>query len=365
MHTIRERRNRNTGNQRTHVERVDRAVGEHVGDVALDDQPREPFRDRRLADAGLAHVERVVLAAAAEDLDRAFDLELPADQRVDAAFLRELVEVGGVLLERRGAVAVTLALRLRALLRALHPQGFQVFHLGCQADLFRQHILPGFASAALVIVDDGPPLRQDGDIYYEDAQGILIWEDWGGIIRGKGRFLRSIMDQYNISIPLYITETSQLCGWCSYYPETMPAFYDMQANLAPRSFTRAIADGISGFIWYTLEGPGWLNCGLLDENQVPKPAYYSYQTLAEMIGYSTYIGPAAYGDGIEAYTFHKGAARIDIIFAFEDVSYTISVPQLNYIAAYDRFGTLITPTLTGSDYLLTIRYEPIYLVRTR
>jgi len=139
----------------------------------------------------------------------------------------------------------------------------------------------------------------------------------------------------------------------------------MQANLAPRSFTRAIADDISGFIWYTLEGPGWLNGGLLDENQLPKPAYYSLQTLSEMIAYADYIGPASYGDGIEAYTFYKGAARIDVIFSFEDVSYTVYIPQTNYIAAYDRFGASITPTLTGSDYALNIRFEPIYLVRTR
>jgi hypothetical protein len=103
----------------------------------------------------------------------------------------------------------------------------------------------------------------------------------------------------------------------------------------------------------------------LDENQVPKPAYYSLQTMSEMIAFADYIGSAFYGDGIESYTFHKGAARIDVIFAFEDVSYTIYIPQANYIAAYDRFGTQITPALTGYDYALTIRYEPIYLVRTR
>jgi len=49
----------------------------------------------------------------------ALDLELPADQRVDAAFLGELVQVGGVLLERGGALAVALALGLRAFVATL------------------------------------------------------------------------------------------------------------------------------------------------------------------------------------------------------------------------------------------------------
>lgn len=203
--------------------------------------------------------------------------------------------------------------------------------------------------------------RLDGDLFYTDGKGIEIWRDWGGIIRGKGRFLRSIMAEYNVEKPLFITETSMLCAYCS----DLPDFYDMQANLAPRSFPRAIADGISGFIWYTLEGPGWFYSGLLDDNQVPKPAYYTYKTLAHMLDRTLFIQPASYGDGIEAYTFHKDAARIDVIFAIDDVTYTIHVPRAQFIGAYDRFGTLITPTLTGSDYTIKIQYEPIYLIRTR
>ncbi len=106
------------GDQRAEVEREHHAVGEHVGHLALDDEPREALDQRSLADAGFADVERVVLAAAAEDLHRALDLELAADQRVDAPLLRELVEVRGVLVERRPAFRVALAFRLLRLLLA-------------------------------------------------------------------------------------------------------------------------------------------------------------------------------------------------------------------------------------------------------
>ena len=83
---------------------------EHLGHLALDDQAREPFGDRGLADAGLADVQGVVLAAAAQDLDGALDLELAADQRIDAPVLRHAVQIGGVLLERAAALAVALTL---------------------------------------------------------------------------------------------------------------------------------------------------------------------------------------------------------------------------------------------------------------
>src|SRR5690606_37806434 len=98
------------GDQRAHVERVDRALGEHVGHLALDDQPREPRGDGGLADAGLDDVQRVVLAAAAPDLDGAFYLELAADQRIDMARWGFAVQVHRVLLERSTALALAIAL---------------------------------------------------------------------------------------------------------------------------------------------------------------------------------------------------------------------------------------------------------------
>ena len=92
------------GDQRAHVERVDGAVAQHVRHLVLDDHARQAFHQRGLADAGLADVQRVVLAAAAQDLDRALDLHAPADERIDPPFHRELVQVGRELLERGAAV---------------------------------------------------------------------------------------------------------------------------------------------------------------------------------------------------------------------------------------------------------------------
>ena len=73
------------GDQRAKVERVDHRVGQHVGHVAIDDALGQAFGERGLAHAGFADVERVVLAAAAQHLDGAFDFVGAADQRVDLA----------------------------------------------------------------------------------------------------------------------------------------------------------------------------------------------------------------------------------------------------------------------------------------
>ena len=81
----------------SHIERIDLAALQVLGDVAVHDLGCDPFRDRRLADARLAHQDRVVLSAAAEYLQDSPDLLVPADDRVELSFRRQLVEVGGVL----------------------------------------------------------------------------------------------------------------------------------------------------------------------------------------------------------------------------------------------------------------------------
>jgi hypothetical protein len=63
----------------------------------------ETFGNGRLADAGIADEQRIVLLAAAEHLDGAHDLCLTADQRIDLAVLGLLVEVDAV--GRQGVLA--------------------------------------------------------------------------------------------------------------------------------------------------------------------------------------------------------------------------------------------------------------------
>jgi hypothetical protein len=82
------------------VERVDAPLAQRLGHVAGDDALGEALGDRRLADAGLADQDRVVLRAAREDLDDAPDLVVAADDRIELALLRGGGEVPAEALER-------------------------------------------------------------------------------------------------------------------------------------------------------------------------------------------------------------------------------------------------------------------------
>ena len=80
------------------------------GTSFCDDAPGQAFGDGGLAHAGLADQQRVVLAAAAQDLDHALDLVLAADQRIDLAVLGGLVQVLRELLQRRSLLVLLAAL---------------------------------------------------------------------------------------------------------------------------------------------------------------------------------------------------------------------------------------------------------------
>jgi hypothetical protein len=97
------------------------------GHVAFDDLARQALRDCGLAHAGITDIERIVLRPAAQDLHGAVDLGGTADQRVDLAAARLLVEVDGELLQR----AVLLALAVLHLLFLLGSAlGFLALGLG-------------------------------------------------------------------------------------------------------------------------------------------------------------------------------------------------------------------------------------------
>ena len=98
-----------SGDERAHVQREDAAVLQRIGHVAGHDPAREALDDRGLADARLAHEDRVVLGAPGEDLHHAADLRVAADDGIELALARERGEVAAVLVE--GLVLVLGALR--------------------------------------------------------------------------------------------------------------------------------------------------------------------------------------------------------------------------------------------------------------
>ncbi len=90
--------------QCAHVQGKDSLAPQPLRHLVVDDALRESLDDRGLADAGLADQHGIVLGAALQDLDRAPDLLVAADDRVELALFGTLRQVDRVALERLAGV---------------------------------------------------------------------------------------------------------------------------------------------------------------------------------------------------------------------------------------------------------------------
>ncbi len=96
------------GLQQAQIERQDAHVADHVRHAALGDAQRQAFDQRRLAHAGLADEDRVVLAPSREHVDHLADFAIAAEHRVDGAGTGLFGQIGR---EAREGVAVGGAMR--------------------------------------------------------------------------------------------------------------------------------------------------------------------------------------------------------------------------------------------------------------
>jgi hypothetical protein len=195
-----------------------------------------------------------------------------------------------------------------------------------------------------------------------DTANYLSWAPWGGMVLGKARFLRQIMDEYGVDKPLLLNETALNChnkyALCDPPPD---AFFQAQADHLVRVFVRAQSTGVGGITWYTLNGPGWRQGGLLDEDGARRPAFIAYQSLIEQLSEARYDSPADYGLGIEAYRFRQAGHNVHVVWSKDTSVRTVRVLRSQLIRAIDRDGALLSPTLSGDYYVLTVSMEPIYL----
>ena len=112
--------------ERPEIERVHLGALQHVWNVAGMNPQCQAFGQRSLADAGLAHQQRIVLAAPAEDLDHPRELDTAADERIDLPRRRARDEISGVRVQRihgRGHSGLRVNTRLRGRRVALPAMG--------------------------------------------------------------------------------------------------------------------------------------------------------------------------------------------------------------------------------------------------
>ncbi|MNM93621.1 hypothetical protein D3C81_1060010 [compost metagenome] len=133
-----------TGQQCTQVEGIHHTLRQQVWHLTIDDTLGQAFGNGGLADTGLTHQQRVVLAASREDLSDTLDLLLTPDQRVDAPGTRQFVQVAGISVQRiAGGRRFTAFFILHVLVT--FGVGAVTRHLGDTMGDVVDHIDPGHA----------------------------------------------------------------------------------------------------------------------------------------------------------------------------------------------------------------------------
>ncbi len=126
--------------QSAHIEGKDRGIGQDLGNLTFNDTLGETLCDGGFADTRVAHIKRVVLGAAGQNLDRPLDFVLTPDQRIDIAVLGLLIEMDAIGAQR---------------LLPFLDDGFAVFGLFLGAAHGPRIFLPGHLGDAVGDVVDG------------------------------------------------------------------------------------------------------------------------------------------------------------------------------------------------------------------
>ncbi|PDW02260.1 cellulase family glycosylhydrolase [Candidatus Viridilinea mediisalina] len=183
------------------------------------------------------------------------------------------------------------------------------------------------------------------------------WEARGGVLLGKRDFVVETLARYGYQKPLIMNEGGLLCWQAD--PSCGPrGFFEDQANHAIRLYTRIAASDVIGAVWYTLNGPGWNEGGMLDANQQPRPAFVATRFLAHQLRGAHYHATLS-TDSVEGYAFATPERQIMIYWSNDATTATLPLPPGTQ-TAYNYLGEALP--LDGASF--TVGFEPIILVGT-
>lgn len=204
----------------------------------------------------------------------------------------------------------------------------------------------------------------------------VTWSGSGGVFAGKTDFLRGVMAQYNVNLPLLMNEGGLLChpnqaaqtaplicpDSTEQDPENNPGYdpyFDAQANYVIRLYSRTGAQKILGSFWYTMNGPGWRQGGLLTRSGEPRPGYVAYAFLANLLQGKSYVGQLSSGI-LEGYAYARRNQVVQIYWTNAQVQTSVNLPT-GTVSVLNKFGQEIP----HSGTTLLIGFDPVILIINR
>jgi hypothetical protein len=124
-----------------------------------------------------------------------------------------------------------------------------------------------------------------------------------------------------------------------------------------RLYVRTLVSDLIGSSWYTLNGPGWRESGLLDADQQPRLAYDVMTFMTVLLEDARYLGVLA-NDTLEGYVFSvpRTGRTIQVYWSNDATAFSVPKPA-GTVAVYDRFGNL----LDSSGASIPVGFEPVFI----
>ncbi|RRR65355.1 MAG: hypothetical protein EI684_23400 [Candidatus Viridilinea halotolerans] len=197
-----------------------------------------------------------------------------------------------------------------------------------------------------------------------DLQTGWMWDDLGGWIIGKTRFTRETTARYGLNKPIWINETTMpfgLAGGACAVPTA--DLFTTQASHIVRIMARAASHNVGMMAWYTLNGSGWCNSGLLDAQQQPRPAFIAYKHMIATTAPYRRVYAVNYGPDIEAYRFDQGPTVVDVLWRRSVGTSQVRGPQGTFTRATTLDGRTLTTQFTASEWVVDVGFAPIFIER--
>jgi hypothetical protein len=180
---------------------------------------------------------------------------------------------------------------------------------------------------------------------------VASWKARGGALLGKLSFLRETQARYGVQKPILMNEGGLLCYPGGACPND--AYFGAQANYVVRLYARTWAHGLLASSWYTLDGPGWREGGLLDRQQNARPGYNAYKFMSGVLDGAVYAADVSSG-AVEGYAFQRRGARVHVYWTNSGATGTVQLPAGSY-TVYNKLGE--RQNVSGSA--LQVGFEPV------
>lgn len=170
--------------------------------------------------------------------------------------------------------------------------------------------------------------------YYEGELGKFshpnfgsAWNTNGPTSTAKAKFLRGQLAEYNVTGKyLIVTEAGIKCGAGEICADSAYGFEETKAYYLVQDGAGALVNGYRANIWYSVYGDRY--SGLLDANNQPYPAYYTFTYLRNKLVNHVYVREITAYPGVMGYEFESlTGIKTWVMWSLDGLTHQISLSK--------------------------------------